>query len=268
MVWCPVSGVAPEKYLAMTSALKISVGINFVALGAVVFLVASRGKTVPHPESVSPETLVAVAPSSAAPVAATFRWSDLESTDYRAYIANLRGVGCPEATVHDIITADVDAAIFAPSREQLKRDDRRSAGGLELALQQLSRDESALVANLMGVREAASAQVASQSPTPTRAHRGRPETAIAVPVAFQDPAALGMKLNNDQLNAIKDLRESFVEQIGGPNQDPKDPAYRERWQKAQLAINDELKALLGTSAYQTLQFEAQSAALPANAAGK
>jgi len=252
----------------MTLALKISVGINFVTVGAVIFLVASRGKTLPHPESASQQTRVAVASPSPEPVTEKFRWSDLESTDYRAYIANLRGVGCPEATVRDIITADVDAAIFAPSREQLKREDRRSPGGLELALQQLNRDETALVANLMGVREAASAQVAAQSATPVRANRGRPEAAIAVPVAFQDPAAIGMKLNADQLNALKDLQQSFLEQIGGPNQDPKNPAYRERWQKAQLAINDELKALLGTSAYETLQFEAQSAALPANAAGK
>jgi hypothetical protein len=36
-----------------------------------------------------------------------FHWSQLESQDYRVYVANLRGVGCPEATIRDIITADV-----------------------------------------------------------------------------------------------------------------------------------------------------------------
>ena len=47
----------------------------------------------------------------AAPVIAwrtnEFRWSQLESTDYRQYIANLRAVGCPESTLKDIILTDV-----------------------------------------------------------------------------------------------------------------------------------------------------------------
>jgi hypothetical protein len=37
----------------------------------------------------------------------TFNWSQVESTDYRQYIANLRGIGCPESTIKDIIMTDV-----------------------------------------------------------------------------------------------------------------------------------------------------------------
>jgi hypothetical protein len=36
-----------------------------------------------------------------------FNWSQLESSDYREYIANLRKVGCPESTIRDIILTDV-----------------------------------------------------------------------------------------------------------------------------------------------------------------
>ena len=36
-----------------------------------------------------------------------FNWSQLESSDYREYIANLRSVGCPESTIKDIILTDV-----------------------------------------------------------------------------------------------------------------------------------------------------------------
>jgi hypothetical protein len=32
----------------------------------------------------------------------------VESADYRAYIANLRRIGCPEQTLRDIILADVN----------------------------------------------------------------------------------------------------------------------------------------------------------------
>jgi hypothetical protein len=37
-----------------------------------------------------------------------FHWAQLESADYLIYLANLRGIGCPEATVRDIVIADVN----------------------------------------------------------------------------------------------------------------------------------------------------------------
>src|SRR5258706_4848906 len=42
-----------------------------------------------------------------------FHWGQLESEDYRAYIARLRSIGCPEQTIRDIIIADLDK-LFAP----------------------------------------------------------------------------------------------------------------------------------------------------------
>jgi hypothetical protein len=47
----------------------------------------------------------------------TFTWSQLESTDYRQYIANLRAVGCPESTLKDIILTDV-MRLYAQRRGQ------------------------------------------------------------------------------------------------------------------------------------------------------
>lgn len=46
-------------------------------------------------------------------------WRRVESTDYREYIANLRAIGCPEATIRDIIIADVDQ-LFAEKLQQLR----------------------------------------------------------------------------------------------------------------------------------------------------
>ncbi len=37
-----------------------------------------------------------------------FDWNAVESDDYKKYIANLRSIGCPEETIRDIITADVN----------------------------------------------------------------------------------------------------------------------------------------------------------------
>ena len=42
-----------------------------------------------------------------------FRWAQLESEDYRSYVARLRAIGCPEQTIRDIIIADVDK-LLAP----------------------------------------------------------------------------------------------------------------------------------------------------------
>ena len=41
------------------------------------------------------------------------QWAQLESEDYRTYIARLRSVGCPEQTIRDIIISDLDK-VLAP----------------------------------------------------------------------------------------------------------------------------------------------------------
>jgi len=46
-----------------------------------------------------------------------FQWTQVETEDYRAYLANLRKIGCPEQTVRDIITADLVQS-YAPKRFQ------------------------------------------------------------------------------------------------------------------------------------------------------
>ena len=44
-----------------------------------------------------------------------FTWGEIESADFPTYIANLRAIGCPEATIRDIIVADVNQ-LFARRR--------------------------------------------------------------------------------------------------------------------------------------------------------
>jgi len=44
----------------------------------------------------------------------------IESDDYRKYIANLRGIGCPEETIRDIIIADVNK-LFESRKKDLKK---------------------------------------------------------------------------------------------------------------------------------------------------
>jgi hypothetical protein len=62
-------------------------------------------------EAAPPQAPAAVVETNA------FNWRQLESTDYRQYIANLRGVGCPEDTLKDIILTDV-MRLYAHRRGQ------------------------------------------------------------------------------------------------------------------------------------------------------
>lgn len=70
--------------------------------------IAPRSGATPAPRPV---------PSSSAEkvtvVTNAFRWAQLESEDYPTYIARLRGIGCPEQTLRDIIIADLDK-LLAP----------------------------------------------------------------------------------------------------------------------------------------------------------
>src|SRR5260370_37442449 len=44
-----------------------------------------------------------------------FTWDEIESADFPTYITKLRAIGCPEATIRDIIVADVNQ-LFARRR--------------------------------------------------------------------------------------------------------------------------------------------------------
>src|SRR5688500_4005096 len=48
-----------------------------------------------------------------------FHWSEVESADYKEYIAKLRAVQCPEDTIRDIIVADINK-LYAPREAPFK----------------------------------------------------------------------------------------------------------------------------------------------------
>lgn len=104
----------------------------------------------------SPRAAVAT-PTNAPP---PFRWSEIESADYRQYIANLRAVGCPEQVIRDIIMADVNQ-LFAPRvaviwkprvREYWRKSKNDQPSPEELKqLKAISKDKAAVLQELLGV---------------------------------------------------------------------------------------------------------------------
>jgi len=52
-----------------------------------------------------------------------FNWQQVESEDYKTFIANLRSIGCPEETIRDIVIADVTKLFAARERAVSGADD-------------------------------------------------------------------------------------------------------------------------------------------------
>ena len=203
-----------------------------------------------QPISPVPEAKPAIPPDP-------FQWSTLESADYPTYMANLRNVGCPEITIRDIISADI-AALYAQKRAALAAQ-KLDPATLYRAAAALQEEEVCLLDRLLGTLTVTSqepvAAVATISASPfTAAAELRQKTALT-PLVFQpvDPGAL--KLNDLQGVVLERIRQTFIEQIGGTNQNPNDPKYLERWQAAKTVADSQLKDLLGKDNYYDYQVE-------------
>lgn len=101
--------------------LYFSAGLNLLLVGYLV-LFAGRGSTgesstrkwtptenaSPSDRAIPGFRLGEATEESTDPSAPSFRWSQIESEDYAKYVKNLRSVGCPEATIRDILEADIN----------------------------------------------------------------------------------------------------------------------------------------------------------------
>lgn len=106
------------------SLLVGSILLNLILAGWLLLRLGVRPGQ-PHGSSqatkVSPPASVALTPApppqpAQATRVVTFDWRQVESPDYKQYLANLRGIGCPEKTIKDIIVADVNDLFSSRSR--------------------------------------------------------------------------------------------------------------------------------------------------------
>ena len=70
----------------------------------------------------------------------------------------------------------------------------------------------------------------------------------SLPMVFQTEALRSSKLSQEQQEAVDELRKQFIEEIGGLSQDPSDPAYLARWQKARPKADGMLAGVIGQRA--------------------
>jgi len=104
----------------MKTTTKLSLALNALLAGCVFWLAGAgaRSEAGANLTNFTANHMLFVKPKSTPPanepspevveIAGPFQWSQLESDDYQVYLANLRGIGCPEATVRDIVIADVN----------------------------------------------------------------------------------------------------------------------------------------------------------------
>ena len=261
----------------MKTVFRVSILLNLGLFGWLLIAPGHRVKPVAEPvvatqppAPVSPPTALPL--SNAAPAnPEPFHWSQLYAREYHAYVKNLRAIGCPESTVRAIVAADVHA-VFQPEVNALKKKlsalangswtsqigSQTNAEAWQAELQQLPDEESAMIADYLGET------VATPSPLPVP-HKRRlpvadPDAPVEVPLVAQDVNLAALNLDQGQLQAIDDLRQIFIQKIGGPNQDPNDPAYLTRWRTAQAEVDNLMQGMLGNQAYLDYQQLALAAA--------
>jgi len=260
------------------SILVLSLLLNVViAVSAGIFLRKSPARPVPRALAEGPAapTLAPAPQPLEEAVKSTavepFRWSQLSSDDDAAYIHNLRAAGCPETTIRDILSASIGHR-FDQKREVLR--EQRAKGALDgtsltEAIAQSWDEQNDLLARLFGGpasfgSDGAVARAASSVPAKAATSEADsiPFKALSrsgnpAPLAVLEPDP-SWGLNDLQLGLWEQVAEQFVESIGGPGQNPKDPAYRQRWEKAQAAADDKFRSALGDELYGRLQLQSRA----------
>jgi hypothetical protein len=219
----------------MRLGLKVSLGVNAVfAAALILFLFAPvrypAGNDLRH-AGISD---VLEIPSPVVSIREKFSWRRLESDDYRTFVANLRGIECPEQTIEDIICADVHA-LFA--RKRLEKDSFSLADSEKWS----TNEEHNVVAAILGR-------------SPNRLDPAPTAQPPVYPLVFSQIDFSLFPLDSEQSAAVEELRQEFQEKVG-LHLDRADPAYAQKWREAQPENDALLRGMIGVNAFMQYQNE-------------
>jgi hypothetical protein len=276
----------------LTASLVLNLMLGGLALGLWQRSNQAQMKSVP---------IVAPAPSTekkqAAPIikTQTFQWSQLDAPDFDTFVKNLRGIGCPEATIRDIVAGEL-TEIYAGKHQQVARTQQP---GTEHAMQaewkRLDTELEQLLARLVsapaakgshGQASSRSGGIAATTATPGEASESKttaaaaPETAnnptAGIPAAFlvgnapeavTEPGTLPMTVTDPTLDAgtaeqLNQMRAQFAEalQQEAAGQDAASPLYRQRWFKVQRDQDEFFSSMYGGDSFVRVQLEAMQKA--------
>ncbi len=193
----------------------VSVVGNAVLVTALLSTGKSRHKALPGTaQAAATET----ASSAASPPAQVIRrqfftWHEVESPDYAVYMANLRDIGCPPATIRDIIIADVNSlyakreaqeVVTASQQWWLSQPDTNLLAVAARKRQALDQERRALLTRLLGADwEDEATHSPFQKPT-------RPKLALDGPVLGDLAADKKQSLEDAHNKLLQKLRD-YVE---------------------------------------------------------
>ena len=231
----------------MKPMLRISLVLNLILLGTLFVWVTSARKANQPPTQVVPLETATTPTATPTEKAEPWHWNQLVNpNDYHVFVNNLRSIGCPEPTLHDIVTGDANRA-FAFKRHQLKLDGSGTGAWSYQA-------EDRLVASLLGKTYRGDvAQTASPA-----GNAEPPAETLSYPLVFKNVDLDALGLDEEQKAAVVTMQQQFIEAIGGTNQDTSDPAYLARWQVAQPEIDDTMRGMLGAEIFQKYQLAAEA----------
>lgn len=235
------------------------------------------------------------APPVAAPVVAVtktqaqdaqvsaFHWRQLDAQDLTTFARNLRRVGCPETTIHDIVAGELRGIYQTKQTEAARSHPGAKAGASvaeqrewQAAIKQWESEQAQVLATTLGTTVTSSSPAVATTTTATTAAQSTASpasnSAMQTPAAFlignaadrqATPGELSIATTDTRLNpataaVIEQMRGDFATALQSKtqDQDPASPAYRLRWNQARRDSDERFSSLFGGDAFISTQLEA------------
>jgi hypothetical protein len=148
--------------------LGVSIAVNIMLMAAAIALWSNRsghGPPLITESAAETESSPGISeedeagPGTGPVVPLPFHWSQVESEDFRQYMANLRAMGCPESLIRDMVLVELEE-VFRKRRSQIQREpvppwagrDRRQAMQEEYnrRLHDLAEEQRTVTMELLG----------------------------------------------------------------------------------------------------------------------
>lgn len=248
----------------------LSLTLNILLTGIVCFIWSRPQETfqASQPQKIA-TTAAQVEKVSSKQTPTPFHWSQVESDDYATFTANLRAISCPEETIRHLVAGEI-GQIYQDKQKQF--EDRAGRPMQPSELRKLRQEQAVVLAQVMPSTSAAEKKNESRNGPSLGSGLVNRGPAPRYPLAFAasssgkstalgsaaaPPVSVTPVLSKTVAAvAINQIRQEFVSQIGGTNQNPSDPAYYQRWSKAQRLADDRMRSLMGAEYYNRNSIEA------------
>lgn len=210
-----------------------------------------------------------------ATIAPKFHWRQLDAPDFVGFVANLRAIGCPEATIRDIVDGELREidAVQAADGSASTLPASASAAHFERTIAAREQHRMQLLASILSANSTASSPTApAQGPDLSKnaaVAMSKAQVVQQIPAVFQvgnDPAlpAPGSPDGSQELSTVitdssidpetagqlTRMRQDFAESVSqtSSNVDPNSREYIREWWRAKRESDDRFSSMFGGEA--------------------